>query len=161
MCVNYSRAASIQRNTTSTHPDLHLCAHAGIENLADITSYLLTLDKVGVINLGLVLGLSFSRLKTMIDSQTFRQDMLAAWLEKVDYVLQTGAPTWKRLVEALKDPRVGQNGLASKIEQDKLHGMYHTYPLFSLVPRPHPAFRRFQYGNSHAGRAWEQGYPLL
>ena len=161
MCVNYSRAASIQRNTTSTHPDLHLCAHAGIENLVDIISYLHALDKAGVFNLGVVLGLSYSRLRDMMDSLTFLQDMLAAWLQRVDQVLQTGAPTWKRLVEALKDPRVGQNALASKIEQDKLHGMYHTYPLFSLVPRPHPAFRHFQYGNSHAGRAWERGYPLL
>jgi len=73
-----------------------------------------------VFNLGLVLGLSYNRLKTMMDSQTFLQDMLAKWLEKVDQVLQTGVPTWKRLVEALKDPRVGQNGFASKIEQDKV-----------------------------------------
>ena len=106
-----------------------LCAHTGIENLVDITSYLNVLNKVGVFNLGLVLGLDYNRLKITIDSQTFLQDTLAGWLEKVDQVLQTGTPTWKRLVEALKDPRVGQNGLASKIEQDKLHGMYHTYPL--------------------------------
>ena len=70
-------------------------------------------------NLGLVLGLYYNRLKTMMESKTFLQDMLAGWLEKVDQVLQTGVPTWKRLVEALKDPRVGQNGLASKIEHDK------------------------------------------
>ena len=35
---------------------------------------------------------------------------------------------------------------------------------YSLVPRPHPAFRRLKYGkavetfHSRAGRAWEQGY---
>ena len=69
-------------------------------------------------NLGLVLSLNYNRLKIMMDSQTFLHDMLAGWLEKVDQVLQTGVPTWKRLVEALKDPRVGQNGLASKIEQE-------------------------------------------
>ena len=96
-----------------------MCACAGIEDLADISSYLHQLDKTTVFNLGLVLGLNYNRLKTMMDSQTFLQDMLAKWLEKVDQVLQTGVPTWKRLVEALKDPRVGQNGLASKIEQDK------------------------------------------
>ena len=70
-------------------------------------------------NLGLVLSLNYNRLKSMMDSQTFLQDTPAGWLEKVDQVLQTGTPTWKRLVEALKDPRVGQNGLAAKIEQDK------------------------------------------
>ena len=96
-----------------------MCAHAGIEDLADITSYLHQPDKTTVFNLGLVLGLNYNRLKIMIDSQTFLQDTLAGWLEKVDQVLQTGVPTWRRLVEALKDPRVGQNGLASKIEQDK------------------------------------------
>ena len=96
-----------------------MCANAGIEDLADITNYLHQLDKTTVFNLGLVLGLNYNRLKTMMDSQTFLQDMLAGWLEKVDQVLQTGVPTWKRLVEALKDLRVGQNGLASNIEQDK------------------------------------------
>ena len=64
-----------------------------------------------------------------MDTPTFLQDMLAGWLEKVDRIIITGVPTWKRLVKALKDPRVGQTGLASKIEQDKLHGMNHTYPL--------------------------------
>ena len=99
------------------HPDIYLLhAHAGI---AGITSYLHPLDRTAVINLGLVLGLDFNRLRTMMDSQTFLQDMLAGWLQRVDRVLQTGAPTWKRLVEALKDPRVGHNGIASKIKQDK------------------------------------------
>jgi len=37
----------------------------------------------------------------------------------VDQVQKAGVPTWRRLVEALRDPRVGQNGIASKIEQDK------------------------------------------
>ena len=119
--------------TTSTYPHLHwydlLCAHAGIEDLADITSYLHPLDWTTLFNLGLVLGLDYNRLKAMMDTPTFLLDVLAGWLQGVDHVLSTGVPTWKRLVEALKDPRVGQNGLASKIEQDKLHGMNHTYPL--------------------------------
>ena len=80
-------------------------------------------------NLGLVLGLDYNRLKTMMDSPSFLEDMLAGWLQQMDQVLSTGVPTWKRLVEALKDPIVGQNGLANKIEQEKLHGMNHTYPL--------------------------------
>ena len=96
-----------------------MCAHAGIEDLKDITSYLHQLDKTTVFNLGLVLSLNYNRLKIMMDSQTFHQDMLAGWLNGVDQVLKAGVPTWKRLVEALKDPRVGQNGLASKIEQEK------------------------------------------
>ena len=97
----------------------YVLLHTDIETLAEITSYLHLLDRTSVFNLGLVLGLDYNRLKTMTDSSSFLEDMLAGWLQQVDRVLSTGVPTWKRLVEALKDPRVGQNGLASKIEQDK------------------------------------------
>ena len=94
-------------------------APAGRENLADITSYLYPLDRTTVFNLGLVLGLDYHRLKDMMDSPNFLQDMLAGWLQRVDWVLKAGVPTWTTLVKTLKDPRVGQNGLANKIEQDK------------------------------------------
>ena len=106
-----------------------LCVHAGIKNLSGITSYLHQLDRTTVFNLGLVLGLNYFRLKAMMGSPNFLQDMLATWLVGRDSMLRTGVPTWKRLVEALKAPRIGQNELASKIEQDKLHGTYHIYPL--------------------------------
>ena len=90
------------------------------ENVGDITSYLHELNKPAVCNLGLVLGLGYTRLQGMMDSPTFLQDMLAAWLQRVDNVQQVGVPTWKKLVEALKDPIVGQNGISTNIEQDKL-----------------------------------------
>ena len=92
----------------------------GTEDLGDITSYLHKLDKTAVCNLGLVLGLHYTRLQGMMDSPTFLQSMLAAWLQGVDQVQQVGFPTWEKLVEALKDPRVGQNGISTKIEKDKL-----------------------------------------
>ena len=99
-----------------------LCSHIHVPvDIKNITSYLHSLDRAAVFNLGLVLGLEYSRLKAMIDSSpTFLQDMLAGWLQRVDQVQMTGVPTWKRLAEALKDPRLGQNGLASKIEQNQL-----------------------------------------
>ena len=93
--------------------------HAGVRDLADITIYLHPLDRTAVFNLGLVLGLDYSRIKPLIDSPNFLADMLAGWLQRVDQVQKAGVPTWRRLVEALRDPRVGQNGIASKIEQDK------------------------------------------
>ena len=96
-----------------------LCSHAGIEDLAEITGYLHPLDRTAVLNLGLVLGLDYNRLKPLIDSPNYLSDMLAGWLQRVDQVQKAGVPTWLRLVEALRDPRVGQNGIASKIEQDK------------------------------------------
>jgi len=92
---------------------------AGIEDLADITSYLHPLGRTAVFNLGLVLGLDYNRLKPLIDSPDFLADMLAGWLQRVDLVQKAGVPTWRRLVEALRDPRVGQNRIAFTIEQDK------------------------------------------
>ena len=82
-----------------------------------ITDYLFGLDKTHVYNLGVVLGLSQQRVKEMKDSETFLDDMITAWLQKVD---QVGVPTWQRLVKALRHRRVGQTGIASEIEKDKL-----------------------------------------
>ena len=86
--------------------------------MIEITDYLLELDKTHIYHLGLVLGLSHHRVKKMEDSKTFLDDMIAAWLQKVD---QVGIPNWQKLVEALKHKRVRQTGIASEIEKDKLH----------------------------------------
>ena len=56
----------------------------------------------------------------MKDSETFLNDVVAAWLQKRDQVMTRGVPTWQWLVEALKDKTVGQNGIASTIAMDKL-----------------------------------------
>ena len=89
-----------------------------------------------MINLGLVLGLDYYRLKDIKDTPTFLEEMVAWWLKRMDRVELTGVPRWKRLAEALRDPRVGQNRVALNIKQGKLHGMYtihHTYPLFGRL----------------------------
>ena len=86
--------------------------------MIEITDYLFELKETHIYHLGLVLGLSHPRVKEMESSKTFLDDMIAAWLKKVD---QVGVPTWQRLVEALKHRRVGQTGIASEIEKDKLH----------------------------------------
>ena len=83
----------------------------------EITDYLLRLDKPSIYHLGMVLGLSHHRMKEIKDSETFLDDMIAAWLQKVD---QVEVPTWQRLVKALRHRRVGQTGIASEIEKDKL-----------------------------------------
>ena len=105
---------------SNTHPVNTLCPHAGMHDLSDITSYLHPLSRTAVFNLGLVLGLHYNRLRPLIDSPEFLTDMLAGWLQRVDQVQTAGVPTWRRLVEALRDPRLGQNGIASEIEQEKL-----------------------------------------
>ena len=91
------------------------------DNHIEITGYLLGLDKTDIYHLGLVLGLSESRVRGVEDSKTFLDDMVVAWLQKVDQVQKRGAPSWRRLVEALRDRTVGQNGIARKILQDKIH----------------------------------------
>ena len=95
--------------------------HTDEEDLLDVTDYLLGLDKPSIYQLGLVLGLSNRRLKGMKDSDTFLEDTIEAWLQKVDQVNKRGVPTWERLVETLRHERVGQTGIASKIETEKLH----------------------------------------
>ena len=101
---------------------LVLFFYAGEENLIEITDYLFELDKTHIYHLGLVLGLSHHRVKGMEDSKTFLDDMIAAWLQKVD---QVEVPTWQRLVKALRHMRVGQTGIASEIENDKLVSATH------------------------------------
>jgi len=54
-----------------------------------------------------------------MDSQTFRDDMVAAWLLREDQVIRRGVPTWRTLVRALRDRRVNQIGVADKIAADK------------------------------------------
>ena len=55
-----------------------------------------------------------------MDSQTFRDDTVAAWLQREDnVVIRRGVPTWRTLVRALRDRRVNQIGVAGKIAADK------------------------------------------
>ena len=82
--------------------------------------YLTEIGKAGILKLGLVLGLSHTKLKANMDSDTFLSDVIAAWLRKEDYVKKKGEPSWTTLVNALKHSTVKQEGIANKIEQEKL-----------------------------------------
>ena len=55
-----------------------------------------------------------------MDSGTFLNDVIAAWLRKEDYVKENGEPSWTTLVNGLKHCTVKQEGIANKIEQEKL-----------------------------------------
>ena len=50
---------------------------------------------------------------------TFHDDVIAAWLRREDYVQTRGVPSWRSLVAALRDPIIGQNGIAETIANDK------------------------------------------
>lgn len=71
-------------------------------------------------HLGIELGLKQQQLKDMKEtSDTFRDDVIAAWLRKEYKVSKKGLPTWRILADALSIPRVRQNGIASEIENNK------------------------------------------
>ena len=91
----------------------------GEEDLIDITDYLLPLEKTHIYNLGLVLGISQHKTKGMMDSSTFLDDVIAAWLRREDQVNKKGEPSWTVLIRALEHPRVGQCGISQKIRKEK------------------------------------------
>ena len=91
----------------------------GEEDLTDITDYLLPLEKIHIYNLGLVLGISQRKAKTIMNSDTFVDDVIAAWLRREDQVKKKGEPSWTVLVRALEHPRVGQCGISQIIRKDK------------------------------------------
>ena len=95
-------------------PDLK---HAGEAYIFDISNYLNKLNKAELHNLGMALGLSYTRLTEMKNYPTFCADMVAAWISKLDFVQTRGMPTWRNLVTALR--KVGQNGIANKIMKDE------------------------------------------
>lgn len=90
------------------------------DDLPEITTYLLRLDKNAMYHLGIELGLKQQQLKDMKEtSDTFRDDVIAAWLRKEYKVSKKGQPTWRILADDLSTPRVRQNGIASEIEKNK------------------------------------------
>ena len=93
--------------------------HTAIHDLFEVTEYLLNLKQTDIYYLGLTLGLTHPHLKNMESSNTFRENMIAAWLQKEDEVTRRGLPTWETLVKALRNNRVNQNGVAEKIVVDK------------------------------------------
>ena len=91
------------------------------DDLFEVTDYLKNLEKTHIYHLGLVLGLRQNKVKTMMDSVVFLDDVIAAWLRKEDKVTEKGEPSWTVLVDALKHHRVGQTGIANTIAKDKGH----------------------------------------
>lgn len=85
----------------------------------DIYGYLHLLPKPDMLQLGLVLGLNYSKLTGKLDTSLFHQEVIAAWLRKEDYVTddEKRRPTWANLVAALRNDTVRQNGIANLIYQ--------------------------------------------
>ena len=93
---------------------------SGEDDLLDVTDYLHNMDKTHIYNLGLVLGLTQTKVKNMKEtSDTFLDDVITAWLRREDKVPEKGEPSWTVLVNALIHRRVGQTGIANDIAKDK------------------------------------------
>ena len=94
-----------------------IITHTGTGDLVNV------LEVVESINdwskLGMTLGLLYH--PTLTDIETYRRgkpdnckkDMLLAWLQRKDNVLQTGVPSWTVLRAALI--RIGENEIANRI----------------------------------------------
>ena len=95
--------------------------YTAIDDHPEVTEYLLDLTKTDIHHLGLTLGLYHRHLKSMKDSDTFRDDMIDVWLQKEDQVIKRGVPTWETLVKALRDRKVNKTEVANRIETEKLN----------------------------------------
>ena len=70
-----------------------------------------------LVRLGEGLGLNGTELRKRKDSDAFLDDLVRDWLERKYRVDEVGEPTWRKLVEVLRD--VEQNGLANDIEKEQ------------------------------------------
>ena len=99
--------------------------YTGIDDdLIDIAHYLLHLDEDELETLGQILGLSYATITNYKDTnqRKYCRNILKAWLLKQDRVAEKGGPRWSTLERALRDPLLGQNGIADKIHQERLSG---------------------------------------
>ena len=104
--------------SVSLSPSVYLLLLTGSEYLRDITEYLLDLETVHIYHLGIELGLRQSHVKKMMENcLTFLDDVVSAWLRMEANVREK--PTWRVLVKALRQRRVGQTGIASRIERER------------------------------------------
>ena len=95
-------------------------ASADDSNHLEIITYLLPLGKTDLCRLGVVLGLTWHKVNTLKNSDSFLDELVNAWLQKEDYVEVTAVPTWRNLVAALRHVTMGKTGLAREIHRDKL-----------------------------------------
>ena len=86
-----------------------------------VRQYLSNLTDRNLVELGGALGLSYPKLCRM---EPLLDEMVRAWLNEQDEVSEKGAPTWSRLVIALRE--VGQKGIADTITEKHLKSSTHV-----------------------------------
>ena len=88
-----------------------------LANSSEVSGYIEDLDVPRLYELGGQLGLKTAKLRK-IPSLQLSLKMSELWLQQDYNVSKIGAPSWKRLVTALRS--VGANGVADRVEMDKL-----------------------------------------
>ncbi len=94
-----------------------MCRFAAVGDLPAIGKYLRTMSKAEITELGIQLGLSFRWLKDHKSSETYRYDMVDAWLKKQDSVADVCLPSWQNLVATLRE--VDQNAIADQVTKER------------------------------------------
>ena len=90
---------------------------------ADVNKFIIVqyLKRIGsnddLLRLGQGLGLDGTELRKKLHSGTFTDDLVREWLERKYRVDEMGRPTWRKLVEVLRE--VEQNGLANIIKREQ------------------------------------------
>ena len=103
------------------------------KDLLDITDYLTDMEKHDIYHLGLVLGLRRSTMEQMMDSNTFLDDIIAAWLQKGEEVTEKGEPSWPVLISALTHDRIRLTEIANKIASDRKCKLHSVIGLFESM----------------------------
>ena len=86
--------------------------------------YLIDLNKEHIRTLGLILGLHNTTLSNMYEGSSrieYLDDVLAALFRKQDDVEKERVLSWTTVATALENQQLRQNGIASKIKQERLH----------------------------------------
>ena len=94
------------------HPDQYSHPSLCYIDISEISGCLQKLDKTHILDLGVTLGISHSKLTEMMNSQNFKEDVVSAWLQREE---QKGTPSCVVLITALTDLLVKQEGISSEI----------------------------------------------
>ena len=92
----------------------------GLPSFPEVTSYLRKLDNVKLYDLAGELGLNVTDLRNRVSVDSLPRVLCERWLREDDDVqTRSGDPSWSSLAKAMR--RIGANGLARKIEKEKIN----------------------------------------
>ena len=94
------------------HPDQYSHPSLCYIDMSEISGCLQKLNKTHILDLGVTLGISHSKLTKMMNSQSFTEDVVSTWVQREE---QKGTPSCVVLITALTDLLVKQEGISSEI----------------------------------------------